>query len=66
MIAGQLYQPNCAQCGDALELLRSLPDCCSPLTFFDPQYREALDKLHYGNEGVERQKARAVLPAKRS
>jgi site-specific DNA-methyltransferase (adenine-specific) len=54
---------NVAQGGDALVLLRSLPDCCTPLVFFDPQYREGLNRLNYGNEGVERQRARAALPA---
>jgi hypothetical protein len=37
--------------GDALTLLRSLPDGCTPLVFFDPQYRGVLDKLQYGNKG---------------
>jgi site-specific DNA-methyltransferase (adenine-specific) len=53
---------NVAQQGDALELLRSLPAGCTPLVFFDPQYRAVLDKLGYGNEGA-RQKERALLPA---
>jgi site-specific DNA-methyltransferase (adenine-specific) len=48
--------------GDALTLLRSLPDGCTPLVFFDPQYRGVLDKLRYGNEGG-RQKGRFALPA---
>src|SRR6516162_9337790 len=48
--------------GDALTLLRSLPDGCTPLVFFDPQYRGVLDKLDYGNEGA-RQKGRFALPA---
>jgi site-specific DNA-methyltransferase (adenine-specific) len=48
--------------GDALRLLRSLPDGCTPLVFFDPQYRGVLDKLRYGNEGA-RQKGRFALPA---
>jgi hypothetical protein len=48
---------NIAQQGDALELLRSLPDTCAPLIFFDPQHREVLDKLKFGNEGA-RQRAR--------
>ena len=30
--------------------------------FFDPQYRDVLDKLKYGNEGVSRQKGRCALP----
>jgi site-specific DNA-methyltransferase (adenine-specific) len=56
-----MYQRNIAQHGDALELLRSLPNRCSPLGFFDPQHRDNLDKLKYGNEG-ERQRARCGLP----
>jgi len=47
--------------GDALTLLRSLPDGCAPLVFFDPQYRGVLDKLRFGNEGA-RQKGRYKLP----
>ena len=43
-------------------LLRSLPDGCTPLVFFDPQYREVLDRLAYGNEGA-RQRDRCALPA---
>ena len=57
-----MYQRNIAQRGDALALLRSLPDSCTPLVFFDPQHRENLDKLKYGNEGV-RQRERCKLPA---
>jgi site-specific DNA-methyltransferase (adenine-specific) len=51
-----------ARRGDALALLRSLPSGCSPLVFFDPQYRGVLDKLQYGNEGA-RQMGRFALPA---
>jgi site-specific DNA-methyltransferase (adenine-specific) len=53
---------NRPQHGDALTLLQSLTDSCTPLVFFDPQYRETLDRLDYGNEGA-RQKGRALLPA---
>jgi site-specific DNA-methyltransferase (adenine-specific) len=56
-----LYRRNVAQCGDALALLQSLPDCSSPVVIFDPQYRENLDKLKYGNEGA-RQSERCLLP----
>jgi len=28
---------------DALTLLRSLPEDCTPLVFFDPQHRDLLD-----------------------
>ena len=51
-----------AQRGDALQLLQSLPVDCSPLGFFDPQYRANLDKQKYGNEGVSRQQRRCALP----
>jgi site-specific DNA-methyltransferase (adenine-specific) len=47
---------------DALTLLRALPGGCTKLVFFDPQYREVLDKLAYGNEGA-RQRERCALPA---
>jgi site-specific DNA-methyltransferase (adenine-specific) len=53
---------NVAQAGDALHLLRSLPDACTPLAFFDPQYRGVLDHLKFGNEGA-RQRGRSRLPA---
>jgi site-specific DNA-methyltransferase (adenine-specific) len=53
---------NTAQRRDALDLLRSLPDACTPLVFFDPQHRAVLDRLKFGNEGV-RQRGRAELPA---
>src|SRR5262249_8134334 len=62
MTGKQLYQRNHAQSGDALALLQSLPDCCTPVVFFDPQHRDVLDKLKFGNEGA-RQKGRAMLPA---
>jgi len=55
------FRWNSAQRGDALVLLQSLPDRCTPLVFFDPQHRGPLDKLAYGNEGA-RQKGRARLP----
>jgi site-specific DNA-methyltransferase (adenine-specific) len=56
------FRRNSAQRGDALVLLQTLPDCCTPLVFFDPQHRDTLDRLAYGNEGA-RQKGRALLPA---
>ena len=36
--------------GDGLRLLRSLRSNSVPLIFFDPQYREILDKMSYGNK----------------
>jgi hypothetical protein len=56
------FQFNAVQHGDALTLLRSLRISCSPLAFFDPQYRGVMDKLKFGNEGA-RQKERFKLPA---
>jgi site-specific DNA-methyltransferase (adenine-specific) len=56
------FLPNVAQRDDALALLQPPPDSCTPLVFFDPQFRETLDRLAYGNEGA-RQKGRAELPA---
>ena len=58
----EVFIPNAAQVGDALALLRSLPNNCSPLVFFDPQHRGVLDHLQFGNEGA-RQRGRARLPA---
>lgn len=46
---------------DGLELLRKLDNESVSACFFDPQYRNNLDYLKFGNEG-ERQKGRAVLP----
>jgi site-specific DNA-methyltransferase (adenine-specific) len=46
------WKRNVAQRGDALELLKTLPDACAALAFFDPQHRGVLDKLKFGNEGA--------------
>src|SRR5436190_23647915 len=62
MLERTAFTLNTAQQGDALTLLRSLSDSCTPLAFFDPQHRGVLDKLKFGNEG-ERQRGRAALPA---
>src|SRR5262249_34695861 len=61
----QMYQRNIPQHGDALALLQSLSDSCTRLGFFDPQHRDNLDKLKYGNEGArqrERCKLQQMLP----
>jgi len=62
MRTAPLLDRNVAQREDALELLRSLPDSSAALAFFDPQHRDVLDKLAYGNEGA-RQRERCKLPA---
>jgi site-specific DNA-methyltransferase (adenine-specific) len=46
---------------DGLDLLRSTPNEYAKLVIFDPQYRQVLDQLKFGNEG-KRQKGRAILP----
>lgn len=51
-----------AMCGDALELLRSLPRGSAAVVIFDPQHRDVLNALAFGNEG-ERQVERCKLPA---
>ena len=55
--ATAIYHRNCAQSGDALTLMQSLPDSCAPLMFFDAQHRHVLDKLQYGNEGARQKVA---------
>jgi site-specific DNA-methyltransferase (adenine-specific) len=62
MLARPPITLNVAQCRDGLELLRSLPEACTPLVFFDPQHRAVLDRLKFGNEGA-RQRGRVELPA---
>ncbi len=42
---------------DGLDLLRAIETNSAAATFLDPQYRELLDKMAYGNEG-ERQAGR--------
>lgn len=54
---------NARQKMDGLHLLRTLDDGTAALVNFDPQYRNVLDKLKYGNEGKGRQKRRAGLAA---
>lgn len=61
-IAPRKFKYDIAQQGDALALLQWLPDACSPLVIFDPQFRDGLDRLAYGNEG-ERQHERHELSA---
>lgn len=56
-------QLNARQIFDGRRLLAKLVKTQQqvPLIVFDPQYREVLDKMAYGNEG-ERQKERTLLP----
>lgn len=54
-------QPNARNMIDGLALLRALRPGSIAAAFFDPQYRGVLDKLAYGNEGVQRGQRRASL-----
>ena len=54
-----LNQPNVY---DGFDLLASLEPETIPMCVFDPQYRGVLDKMRYGNEGVNRGQARTQLP----
>lgn len=63
-----LLKPNCKlkinhkNKIDGLLLLANIQSSTIKTAFFDPQYRGVLDKLKYGNEGVNRGKARHNLP----
>ena len=54
-----LNQPNQF---NGLQLLADMPPASAPLCIFDPQYRGLLDRMGYGNEGVNRGKQRSALP----
>ena len=47
---------------DGLRLLNAMPPEAVPVSFLDPQYRGILDKMAYGNEGVNRGQLRSSLP----
>jgi site-specific DNA-methyltransferase (adenine-specific) len=47
---------------DGLALLKWMTHSTANLVIFDPQYRGVLNKLKYGNEGVQRERERARLP----
>ena len=54
-------EPNTRLAMDGLDFLAMLPEAAFPVAFFDPQYRGVLDKLQYGNEGVQRGRLRSSL-----
>ena len=54
-------EPNSRMRMCGLELLSLLPGDAMSVAFFDPQYRGVLDKLRYGNEGVQRGRRRSAL-----
>lgn len=47
---------------DGLSLLKWMTADTAAIVVFDPQYRGVLDKLKFGNEGKQRETARATLP----
>lgn len=47
---------------NGIDLLDNLKENSVKVFFFDPQYRGILNKLSYGNEGVNRGRARSSLP----
>lgn len=53
---------NARQRMDGLDLLRSLADRSVACVIYDPEYRQGLDRLAFGNEGESRQSDRAALP----
>ncbi len=62
LVLGSSILPNHKNKIDGLILLHGIKDDSIAEAFFDPQYRGVLDKLHYGNEGEGRGKARHDLP----
>lgn len=46
---------------NGVDLLTQTPDAVAAMVFFDPQHRNVLEKLAFGNEGA-RQRGRARLP----
>ena len=56
------YGVNKKNLTDGLNLLADINDKSVKVSFFDPQYRGILDKLHYGNEGQQRGQGRCSLP----
>lgn len=47
---------------NGLNLLKIIEEESLKVIFFDPQYRGILDKMSYGNEGINRGKERSNLP----
>lgn len=61
LVAGSQIKTNFKNIVDGLTLLHNILPNKIKTAFFDPQYRGVLDKLQYGNEGVNRGKARHDL-----
>lgn len=61
LLKTNVYKLNNKILANGLDLLDNIEDKSIATAFFDPQYRGILDKLKYGNEGVNRGKARCDL-----
>ena len=61
LVPSSTFRCNYMNKVDGRFLLRDIFDSSVKVCFFDPQYRGVLDKLHYGNEGKGRGKARSSL-----
>ena len=61
LLEGSDYKMNFRNLADGLSLLGDINDESVTTAFFDPQYRGVLDKLNYGNEGVNRGVGRCSL-----
>lgn len=62
-LAGTGFLPNRRQVGDGRDLLIALPEGSAAAAFFDPQYRDLMEHLDYGNEGAGRGARQSMLPA---
>lgn len=54
---------NARNKGDGLEMMCRLRAASTSLVFFDPQYRELLDKMDYGNDDSPRANLPQMIPA---
>lgn len=61
-MTGLEFRRNAVNVCGGTKLLRSLERFSARVVVLDPQYRAVLDEQQYGNEGVNRGKARSALP----
>jgi site-specific DNA-methyltransferase (adenine-specific) len=60
-VISHIVKPNFKNKIDGIDLMQQLASGSVKVVFFDPQYRGILDKMHYGNEGVNRGQRRSAL-----
>ena len=61
LVPSSTFKCNYMNKVDGRFLMMDIFDSSVKVCFFDPQYRGVLEKLHYGNEGKGRGKARSSL-----